>query len=64
MIVTWSCNLEFVAKTHNSIPYTFYLLGVFCEQSSVPGAIENGKFSKTEPFLYEAHKVMKSVIYG
>ena len=48
LIVPWPCNLEFVAKSHDSIPYTFYLLGVFCEPSSISGAVENVRFSKIE----------------
>ena len=40
-----------------------YLLGIFCEQSSVPSAKENVKFSKTEPLLEEAYKMIKCIIY-
>lgn len=41
----------------------FYLLGIFCEQSSVPPTNENVKFSKTEPLLEEAYKMIKYIIY-
>lgn len=41
----------------------FYLLGIFCEQNSVPSTKENVKFSKTEPLLEEAYKMIKYIIY-
>lgn len=62
LIETWPCSLVFVVKlyTSNSILCTFYSLGVFCEQSSVPGVIKNIKLSKIESFINSKSDEYKS----